>query len=140
MPCEEMKIKINEIAEEITALEKSEVIAYAELGRKILPELEGDTEAESEYALYIDRIKGLSARLTFLKTEQSALETEYELAIEALTCFFCKTVNLDGAVFCEECGAKLGEKPREYCESCGTMNRPDQKYCGECGAKLPPIE
>jgi len=133
-----MKIKINEIGEEITALEKSEITAYAELGKKILPELEG--EIASEFAPFIDRIKEIGARLNSLKTEQAALEAEYERAIESLTCFFCKTVNLEGSVFCEECGAKLGEKPREFCEACGTMNRPEQKYCGECGAKLSPSE
>jgi len=134
MSLDEIKIKIGEIAEEIANLENSEQIAYADLGRRILPELEGN----AEYAAFTDRIKGLSTRLINLKFDESELEKEQKRRFDALTCFKCKTVNLEGAVFCEECGVKLGEKPREYCEACGTMNRPDQKFCGECGAKLTP--
>ena len=132
LSCDEIKIRIGEISDEITDLEKAELLSYADLGRKLLPEIRETTE----YEAYVDRIKGISARLSFLRTEQSALDIEYKRRIEALTCFYCKTVNLEGAVFCEECGAKLGEKPREYCDVCKTMNRPEQKYCGECGAKL----
>jgi RNA polymerase subunit RPABC4/transcription elongation factor Spt4 len=131
MNFDEIKTKIGEIADEITDLERAELLSCAELGRKLLLDL-GDNP---EYAAFVEKIKGIYAKLSRLRDEQSALDIEYQQKLEAVTCYYCKTVNLEGAAFCEECGSKLG-KPREYCDSCKTMNRPEQKFCGECGAKL----
>jgi len=132
MSIDEMKAKLGEIAGKITELEQSELKLYAELGKKLLPTLADD----SENGELVSNIKETGEKLTALRREQSDLEIEKNRHIAELTCFTCKTVNTEGSTFCEECGAKLGEKPKEYCEACGTMNRQGQKFCGECGAKL----
>ena len=131
MTLKELKTKLDEVAGQIGALELSEREAYAELGRRLYPEL-----AEDEQADLVLRIKTADEELAGLRKEQTAIETEYSQRVAAATCFYCKTVNAEGAAFCEECGKKLGEKPKEYCEACGMMNRPGQKFCGECGKKL----
>ena len=132
MALEEMKSRIDEITGQIAGLEQAENNSYAELGRKVLPNVAED----SEYSDFVARIKEITGKKTGLADEQAGLEAEYRRRLELCTCFTCKTVNTEGATFCEECGAKLGVKPREYCEACGHMNSKEQKFCGECGTKL----
>ena len=132
MTHEEIHVKIGEIADQITKLEQSKNEAYAELGKQVFPNL-----ADGEYAEISAQIKAADEKLAALRGEQKTIEAEYRRLVESYTCFFCKTVNGEGAVFCAECGSKLGEKPREYCDNCGTMNNTGQKFCGECGTKLP---
>ncbi|MCL2352443.1 MAG: zinc ribbon domain-containing protein [Firmicutes bacterium] len=123
----------------LTALDADRFSVLAEIGEKALPELR-DRE---EFAGQIGRLDGiekesaaLKERAEALKIEKERLEREERERIASLTCYACKTVNPDGAKFCEECGAKLGEPPREYCRACATMNMPNMKFCGECGTKL----
>lgn len=132
MTLDEMKTRLGEIAGQMTDLEQTEYEAYAELGRVVLPELEG----RGTHAEIVSRIRETSEKLSALKVETASLEAEQKHRIAAITCYKCNTVSSEGAAFCEECGAKLGEKPKEYCEACGTMNHPGQKFCGECGARL----
>jgi len=131
MTREELKMSIENTAQSIGEQSAALQNAYAELGRELYPAL-----AEGEYIQLAERIKTAEANLYALKSEQSAMENEYRRLTETATCFYCKTINADDAAFCEECGKRLGEKPREYCEACGTVNNPGQKFCGECGAKL----
>ena len=132
MTLHELKTKSEETAAQITGFEHDALALYAELGQKLLLSLpEG-----SEYAPLADEIKNLNAKLDGLREEQSSMDREYQEKLVALTCFACDMVNPEGARFCEGCGAKLGEPPKEYCKACNTMNRPGQKFCGECGAKL----
>ena len=131
MTRDEIKINLDGIIEQLNKLEQSETQSYAELGRKVLPGL-----AEGTHTDLIAQIRMTEKKLMALRNDQLSLESEYQQSIIAATCFYCKAINSDGAVFCEECGKKLGEKPKEYCEACSTMNYPGQKFCGECGAKL----
>lgn len=132
MTIDEMKTKLGEIDGKITELEQSELQAYADLGRKLFAELDENTE----HVELVSRIREASEKLEAIRKERNDSKVEYEQRLAELTCYSCKAVNPEGAAFCEECGAKLGEKPKEYCEGCGTMNHPGQKFCGECGAKL----
>lgn len=131
MTRDELKINIDGITEKISNLENSATQLYTDLGKKVLPDL-----PEDAYPEIVAQIKETENNLTGLRFEKNSLEEEYQKIIIASTCFYCKAVNSEGAVFCEECGKKLGEKPKEYCEACGNMNNPGQKFCGECGAKL----
>jgi hypothetical protein len=40
-----------------------------------------------------------------------------------------------GAVFCSECGRRLGSKPG-YCARCGSGLETDARYCNTCGARV----
>ncbi|MCL1794345.1 MAG: zinc ribbon domain-containing protein [Oscillospiraceae bacterium] len=131
MTLEELKISIDRAMQSIAEQCESLQSVYAELGRELYPAL-----ADGEYPQLAEKIKTAEANLNALKNEQSAMENEYRRLVESVTCFYCRHINADDAVFCEECGKRLGEKPREYCETCGTINNPGQKFCGECGAKL----
>ena len=131
MTRDEIKTNLDDISEQINKFEQAETQSYAELGRKVLPELSDGAHSE-----LVEQIRTIEKRLIALRNDQISLEAEYQQSVAASTCFFCNAVNADGAVFCEECGKKLG-KPREYCDACGKMNYPGQKFCGECGAKLP---
>jgi RNA polymerase subunit RPABC4/transcription elongation factor Spt4 len=132
MTPEEIKAKSEATAEQIARLEQAELASLAELGRKLLPGLSDS----SEHASLASSIKDMGTKLATLRREKSLLDEEYKQQLAALTCFVCKAVSPTGSRFCEECGGKLGEPPREYCKSCGTMNGPNLKFCGECGARL----
>jgi zinc ribbon protein len=40
-----------------------------------------------------------------------------------------------GALFCSECGRRLGDAPG-YCSRCGTELESDARYCNRCGARV----
>ncbi len=40
-----------------------------------------------------------------------------------------------GALFCSECGRRLGTAPG-YCARCGTALADDARYCNRCGARV----
>jgi len=132
MTPEEIKAKSDALTVEITELELAEQGLLAELGKKVLPELPED----SAHASLAAEIKKLGNKMAKMRKEQASLDAEYKQQLVALTCYSCKTLNPSGSRFCEECGGKLGEPPREYCKACNTMNSPNLKFCGECGVKL----
>jgi membrane protease subunit (stomatin/prohibitin family) len=127
------------LKDEIAALEKKQLSAYAELGKLAFSEMKGKP-AFAEPAAEIEEIevslKTLHDQETELLTEQAKCEKEEKERIARFTCISCKTVNPEDAKFCENCGTKVGELPREYCQECATLNHPGLKFCGECGAKL----
>jgi pSer/pThr/pTyr-binding forkhead associated (FHA) protein len=64
-------------------------------------------------------------------------------------CAHCGKNNQDGAVFCQECGHRLDEKPISSpgggaaagaltCGSCGAPNAPGMNFCKMCGSALAP--
>jgi membrane protease subunit (stomatin/prohibitin family) len=48
-------------------------------------------------------------------------------------CESCGARILDGAAFCDECGAPLTAKP--FCRQCGHVFEREGKFCPKCGAK-----
>ena len=127
------------LKEDVTKLEEEKVTALAGFGEKALPELR-DKKGFSEEAAKIDEIiASISAKgeeEKALLEEKEKQEAEERERLMKITCFSCQTVNPDGAVFCENCGAKLGDPPKEYCKKCGFLNQPGMEYCGKCGNKL----
>ena len=131
--------QINALQEEKAKLAEDKIKALAEFGEKALAELR-DKKDYSEDVAKIDKItaeiEAKDKKETSLLAEKEKQEKEEKERIMKLTCFSCNTVNPDGAVFCENCGAKLGEPPKEYCKSCNFMNQTGMAFCGKCGAKL----
>jgi len=131
--------QLNALKDELVKLNEERQEALVEFGEAALAELRENKEF-SEAAAKIDelteKITEKSELETTLLAEKEKQEREERERIVRLTCFSCNTVNPEGAMFCENCGAKLGELPREYCKECGTMNPKGLKFCGECGKKL----
>jgi len=135
---------------EKAALIGKRIEALATFGEMALPELAD----KPEFAGQVEKVESFTAEISALEEKEAALQAEKELReaalraemerkereererIARLTCYKCKTVNPDDARFCEKCGSKLGDPPREYCKNCGLMNQPGMKFCGECGNKL----
>ena len=131
--------RLSAAADEMAVLEQQRISVLAEIGEKAFPELSD----KPEYAGLAAKVKEVTEKIGDLKRQEAELLAEKEQAekeererLFKLTCFSCNTVNPEGAKFCEECGGKLGEPPREYCKACGTLNQPSMNFCGECGAKL----
>jgi len=131
--------RIEALKEEVAQLEIDKVAALAEFGEKAISELR-DKKGFAEDAEKIDAImaeidaKGEEEKA--LLEEKEKLEEEEKEKLMKRTCFSCNTVNPEDAAFCENCGSKLGEPPKEYCKACGFMNQPDMAFCGKCGSKL----
>jgi len=129
-------------AEEIAFVESRSIEILAEIGRKAFPEI-CDKPDFAELIAKLGEIEKqtgeIQKRIENLREEKERYELEEKKRLEKCTCYYCKKVNEENAMFCEECGARLGEPPREYCKSCGTMNQPNMKFCGECGTKLSDI-
>lgn len=136
-------ISEEELEAEIEACRNLRLGILAEIGEKAIPELR-DRPEFSESAAKLDdvaeNLEALRLRAAKLQEEKALREKEERERLARCTCVICRTVNPDGAKFCEECGAKVGELPREYCRSCGTMNQSGMKFCGECGTKLDAAE
>ena len=127
------------LKEDVVKLEEEKFKAFAEFGEKALPELKDNKDFTNDAAKINKIIESINkkgeeeAALLVEKEKQEAAERE---RLMKLTCFACHTVNPDGAVFCENCGAKLGDPPKEYCKKCGFLNQPGMEFCGKCGNKL----
>ena len=132
MSFDEMKEKLADIAAQIDELEQTEQSLYAELGKKVMPELDQD----SEHAPLAEKIKETTEKISELRRDEIALDEEYQEQIKACTCLYCDALNSAGSAFCEQCGKKLGEIPPGYCTECGWKNDPNMNFCGKCGAKL----
>ena len=116
----------------IEVLDKERLDILIEIGEKAITEL-CDSPA---FSGLIAKAEEVAEKINKLRENEEELHREENERISRHTCYKCNLVNPDGAKFCEECGGKLGEPPREYCKSCKTMNLPTMKFCGECGTKL----
>lgn len=63
--------------------------------------------------------------------------------LNMIKCQFCGTELEDNALFCHECGAKVGTYPADEveeqvrtCSSCGAELNPGVKFCSQCGASV----
>jgi len=131
--------KLAALTEEVIKLEEEKFKALAAFGEKALPELKDNKDFSKDAEKINEIIVKISAKAkeeTALLEEKEKLEAAERERIMKLTCFACHTVNPDGAVFCENCGAKLGDPPKEYCKKCGFLNQPGMEFCGKCGNKL----
>jgi len=123
---------LEKIAVTIGNLESQRRELITEIGEKAVAVLAD----HPEFRELSGKITSIAKDLSGLREKESELKKEEEERVFKLTCFKCNIVNPEGARFCEECGGKLGDPPREYCRSCATMNQPTMKFCGECGSKL----
>jgi len=131
--------KLSEIMDEIADAETQRINIFAEIGEKAFSVVRDNpefTELTGKIDEITSRFEELQQRKADLLEEKERYEKEEKERIARLTCFKCRKVSSDESKFCEECGAKLGELPREYCKNCGTLNQPNMKFCGECGTKL----
>ena len=131
--------QLDAMKNEIAALEEKRLNALIELGELALPELKGNPEFFDPVAKIEEmalKIVELKEGMTILEARKAQFELEEKERIARRTCYACNRINPEGAKFCETCGGKLGDLPREFCKNCGTMNQPSLKFCGECGSKL----
>ena len=115
----------------------------AEIGEKALPEIRGNTNYANLILRFGDaesRAAEIQKRIEKLKADKIDFERADKIKLAKYTCPSCKNVNSEGSRFCEECGQKVGELPREFCKNCCTTNPPGMKFCGECGTKLDELQ
>ena len=125
--------------EEIEAAATRRLELLAEIGAKALPELRhkpGYTELTAQFDESETKADELRLRIDKLQEERALFELKEKERLARYTCPKCGKINSEDARFCEECGEKVGELPREFCRNCGTMNLQGMKFCGECGTKL----
>lgn len=112
---------------------------YAQIGK-----LAVEKYGLESFDAYADKLKltqsNLAAAEAALNAAQQGKEAR-ELAEkekeEKETCPECGFRNPDGVKFCQECGAKLGIRPKNLCKKCGAELSAGTRFCGECGFKQP---
>lgn len=51
-------------------------------------------------------------------------------ALNGVGCPNCRTLNAQGARFCQQCGTSLAPNS---CKQCNAQLQPGTKFCGQCG-------
>ena len=147
MPQDDPKTQLFKLQTEVSDLQKQETDLYAEIGKAAVEQHGLDSFGETAQKLQLIQANLAAAQQKL--SEAQAAEEERKRAEEAAaaerrraelaareerTCPDCGTENPEGTKFCQECGAKLGQK--NTCPSCGTANPMGVKFCQECGTKL----
>ena len=129
--------------EEAAVIESQRLKILADIGEKVLSEVRGKPEFTDLLVKFGEaeaKAAEIQRRMARLRAEKTAFERAEKERIAKYTCPACRKFNGDGASFCEECGHKIGELPREFCKTCCFTNQPGMKFCGECGTKLAEIQ
>ena len=130
------------VAAESAAINSSRLEILAEIGEKALPEIREKADFV-DLTAKLDEVEkqaeAIQERTEKIREEKEKYERAEKERLARYTCPACQKVNAEGAGFCEECGHKVGELPREFCKVCCTMNQKGLKFCGECGTKLDEI-
>ena len=139
MPKDNPDTKLFQLQTEINDMEDKEKELYAEIGKRVFP----DVRDNPEFRDLIEEISFIKKKLGEAKVELEEVEAtisdqkriEDEL-LESRTCPNCSYLNPEGVKFCQECGEKLGESKKLKCPSCGTAYTAGARFCGECGSGL----
>ena len=130
---------IAEAEAEAEAIKSRRLEILAGIGEKALPEIDGKPEFADLLAQLDEAEKQaeeLVVRMAKIQEEKIKFERAEKERVARYTCVACRNVNNENSRFCEECGGKVGDLPREFCKICCTLNYQSLKFCGECGAKL----
>ncbi|MDF2537251.1 MAG: hypothetical protein K0S76_272 [Herbinix sp.] len=139
MPQDDPDTKVFTATNELNELKQKEVEIYAAIGRKVYQSISNQPEySDFVYELQQNQYRQEKAQelLRLAEKEKSEKNKAMEEDLEARTCPNCDTLNPEGVKFCQECGAKLGQKNQYVCAKCGFKNPPQTRFCGECGNKL----
>ena len=119
------KSELDELAEEL-------LLAYAKIGELAFPEISSLLQYAESSAVVHDVMKRMEA----IRAEQEREELEKALQSGQIICPDCQTVNLEGSLFCGECGIKLSVQVKTLCPHCGASVTEESRFCPECGQKL----
>ncbi len=139
MPKDDPNIKLFQAQNEINDLQNKELELYAEIGRKILPEISG----KQEYSDLVTELNYTQKKLAAAREEladaqntKSEQEIKEKEALISRTCPNCDTLNPEGVKFCQECGARLNLTAKVRCQACGAEFPTGTRFCGECGSQI----
>ena len=136
MPQDDPNTQLFQLQTEVSDLKKQETDLYTEIGRQAAARygLESFGEAARRMGLIRANLADAEGRLAAAQREKEARESADQAARAQHTCPKCGHENPQGTRFCQECGAKLGEK--NLCPSCGQENPLGTRFCGGCGSRL----
>ncbi len=139
MPKDDPNVKLFQSQSEISELQNRELELFADIGKKIYP----DIKDKDEYADLVVELQFTQKKLRLAQDalqEAKSVKTEQELKeqeqLKIRTCPNCDTLNPEGIKFCQECGAKLNQSTKVTCAGCGAEFQAGTRFCGECGSQI----
>jgi RNA polymerase subunit RPABC4/transcription elongation factor Spt4 len=130
--------ELGKITVELDGFKRREREIYAEIGRQVY-ELEPDKwDADGKLKLVRSGIAEYEDKFKRLVTERENARRTKTAGEKTNACHACGFDNPGEMKFCQNCGAKLTDKP--VCQSCGKEITPDIRFCGFCGARTPKNE
>lgn len=89
--------------------------------------------SEEMERLFEEKYEGMGIRLFDLSVNEIEIEVK---GMAKKFCTACGTPYQDGARFCSNCGAALGQEEGKKCPTCSHVNASNARFCEVCGTKL----
>jgi ribosomal protein L40E len=136
MPQDDPNVMLMNAQNEVNDLKTQESTVFMEIGKLAYAQNPGAfPEQRNKLELIQANLSAAESKLTAKQQEIKAAELARKEADERSCCPNCGTQNPEGVKFCQECGAKLGQK-KAFCTECGQENPPGTRFCGNCGKQL----
>lgn len=139
MPMDDPNVKLFQMQNEINELLNREREIYAEIGKRVFPQLKDQAEyadLAAELQFTRKKLNALQEELQATKSMKSEQEQKEQEKERSRTCSNCDTLNPEGVKFCQECGAKLNLSAKIKCLECGAEFPVGTRFCGECGRQM----
>ena len=134
--------KINQIKQRIRDLQAEEAQSINALSTQVWALYEAGTLTQPELLSLCKGVAGIRAKIKAQEAELRQLQPEQVVpgpaspADAERRCPQCGALVVEGAAFCQSCGARLEEKapaPVQFCPHCGAQLREGARFCPLCG-------
>jgi len=139
------KRKITQIKQRIRDLHAEEAQGINALSAQVWALYEAGSLTQPELVSLCRGVDDIRRKIREEEAELAQLSPTQPEPATALRCAACNAPVVEGATFCQSCGARLAESespaappvPVKYCVHCGAELRPGARFCPQCGQSLP---
>jgi hypothetical protein len=139
----ERKRRVNQIKQQIHDLQSQEAQAINALSAQVLALYEAGSLTQPELVSLCKGVDEIRAQIEEKEAELALLQPPQRGPKAEALCPSCGVPVVDGAAFCQTCGARLADPddevraPVRFCVSCGAQLREGARFCPKCGQGMP---